>query len=86
MSGDGRMLWREGQGGAAQEFLDHATLANQEASHRPSWPGGVAAALRKRREATLAPQTGWWFRFKRILSIKNHHPVRSIKGGFAAFS
>jgi hypothetical protein len=56
-----------------------------EAGHRPSWTGGVAAALRKWREATLAPQTGWWFRFKEILSILNHHPVRSIKGSFAIF-
>ena len=35
-------------------------LKHQQASDHPSWTGGVAAASRKWREATLAPQTGWW--------------------------
>ena len=32
----------------------------------PSWPGGVAAPVRKKCEAPEAAQTGWWFRFKNI--------------------
>src|SRR5262245_26584933 len=47
--------------------------------HRPSWPGGVAAPSRRRRVATLAAQTEWWFKFL------VHHPVRSIRGSFAVF-
>src|SRR5688572_9189116 len=67
--------------------LSRATtyLAHQRSSGHPSWPGGVAAATRKWREATLAPQTGWWIRFETTLSILIHHPVRSIKGSFAIF-
>ena len=28
--------------------------------HRPSWPGGVAAPVRRKCEASEAAQTGWW--------------------------
>jgi hypothetical protein len=32
-------------------------------------------------------QTGWWFRFQmQNPSIKNDHPVRSIRRGFATFA
>ena len=50
-------------------------LTQLQASHCPSWPGGVAAAIRRRREATLMPQTGWWFRSMRIPWILSHHPA-----------
>ena len=38
----------------------------RDAGHRPSWPGGVAAPVRRKCEASEAAQTGWWFRFKNI--------------------
>jgi len=34
--------------------------------HCPSWPGGVAAPVRRKCEASEAAQTGWWFRSKDI--------------------
>ena len=49
-----------------------------------AWPGGVAAPVRRKCEASEAAmsirsgQTGWWFSFKNIFRlILNHHPVRS---------
>src|SRR5687767_13099473 len=41
-------------------------LTNQQASNRPSWPGGAIAASRKWCAATLAPQTGWWIKFRKL--------------------
>jgi hypothetical protein len=52
---------------------------------RPSWTGGVAAPIKRSRVASLAAQTGWWFKFERSLWILIHHPVRSIRGSCAIF-
>jgi hypothetical protein len=59
--------------GGAFLFSDWNRYANL-----PFWTGGVAAPK---------VQTGWWFRFEmQNPSIKNYHPVRSTRGGFATFS
>src|SRR5688572_12215068 len=69
---------RLGQGG--NNILDASTGERSPLLDRR---GGCG--IRKWREATLAPQTGWWITFKNVLSILIHHPVRSFKGSFAIF-
>ena len=54
-----------------------------EAGNSPPDTGGVAAALRKTgAKPTLTPQTGWSGKTK-CFGMPDH-PVRSIKGSFAA--
>src|SRR4029434_10277219 len=52
---------------------------------RPSWPGGVAAPVRKRAKPPKWRRRGGGSGSKTFLLILNHHPVRSIKGSFAMF-
>src|SRR4029434_9313521 len=52
---------------------------------RASWPGGVAAPVRKGAKAPKWRRRGGGSGSKTFLLILNHHPVRSIKGGFAIF-
>jgi hypothetical protein len=42
----------------------------------PSWPGGVAEAVRRRREATITPKAGWWFMFEKCFSELEPPPRR----------
>jgi hypothetical protein len=41
-------------------------LTDVEVSIGPSWPEGVAAATKKKRVATLPPQTGWLFNINKV--------------------
>ena len=45
--------------------------------HRPSWPGGVAAPIRRKCEASEAAQTGWWFRSKSSFDLTTTPSARS---------
>ena len=54
--------------------------------HRPSWPGGVAAPVRKKVRSIRSGADGVVVQVqKHFCLILDHHPVRSIKGSFAIF-
>ena len=63
--------------GLNSDFGTRAIIHQAQPSDRPSWPGGVAAPLRRRREATSAAQTGWWSRHRRSDDV--HHILRQFQ-------
>ena len=54
------------QRSGTREIRSYRRMHEGGPCHHPSWPGGVAAPVRRKCEASDAAQTGWWFRFKNI--------------------
>src|SRR5262245_28539510 len=56
------------------------------ASHSPSWPGGASAPTKENREASLAAQTGWWFKADLIPNASSRSVAKqpSLLGSFSS--